>query len=125
MFQETGGLPDGRRKPWGTGHALLACRGLLDGPFTVINADDYYGKHAFVQAREFMAAYDQARPGVYGLIGFALKSTLSDVGGVTRGICAVDGAGYLTKIHDGGLSELRRVRLCRRRAGSFRLTRNN
>lgn len=99
VFQETGGLPDGRRKPWGTGHALLACRGLLDGPFTVINADDYYGKHAFVQAREFMAAYDPARPSVYGLIGFALKNTLSDAGGVTRGICAVDGAGYLTKIH--------------------------
>ena len=100
VFQETGGLPDGRRKPWGTGHALLACRGLLDGPFTVINADDYYGKHAFVQAREFMAAYDPARPSVYGLIGFALKNTLSDAGGVTRGICAVDGAGYLTKIHE-------------------------
>ena len=100
VFQETGGMPDGRRKPWGTGHALLACRGLLDGPFTVINADDYYGKHAFVQAREFMAAYDPARPSVYGLIGFALKNTLSDAGGVTRGICAVDGAGYLTKIHE-------------------------
>ena len=100
VFQEPGGLPPGRRTPWGTGHALLACRGLLDGPFTVINADDYYGKHAFIQAREFMAAYDPARPGAFGLIGFVLKNTLSDAGGVTRGICAVDGAGYLTKIHE-------------------------
>ena len=100
VFQETGGLPSGRRKPWGTGHALLACRGLLDGPFTVINADDYYGKHAFIQAREFMEDYDQARPGAFGLIGFVLKNTLSGAGGVTRGICAVDGAGCLTKIHE-------------------------
>ncbi len=100
VFQEPGGLPPGRRKPWGTGHALLACQGLLDGPFTVINADDYYGKHAFIQAQEFMAAYDPSRPNAYGLIGFVLKNTLSDAGGVTRGICAMDGAGYLTKIHE-------------------------
>lgn len=98
VFQETDSLPLGRRKPWGTGHALLACRGVLDGPFTVINADDYYGKCAFIQAYEFMAKYDPATPDRYGLIGFVLKNTLSDVGRVTRGVCTVDSSGYLTKI---------------------------
>lgn len=100
VFQETDDLPAGRKKPWGTGHALLACRGLLDGPFTVINADDYYGKHAFVQAQGFMEGYDPAEPFRYGMIGFALKNTLSDAGGVTRGLCAVDGSGYLANIRE-------------------------
>ncbi len=100
VFQEMDDLPAGRKKPWGTGHALLACRGLLDGPFTVINADDYYGKHAFVQAQGFMEGYDPTEPFRYGMIGFALKNTLSDAGGVTRGLCAVDGNGYLANIRE-------------------------
>ena len=100
VFQETDDLPAGRKKPWGTGHALLACQGLLDGPFTVINADDYYGKHAFIQAQRFMERYDPAEPLQYGMIGFALKNTLSDVGSVTRGLCAVDGSGYLANIRE-------------------------
>ena len=100
VFQNTDDLPVGRKKPWGTGHALLACRGLLDGPFTVINADDYYGKQTFVQAQSFMEGYDPTEPFRYGMIGFALKNTLSDVGGVTRGLCAVDGNGYLANIRE-------------------------
>ena len=90
-FQELSDVPDftgrekaaGRTKPWGTGHAVLACDGLLDSPFCVINADDYYGKEGFVKAAQFL---DQ---GQYGLVGYVLKNTLSDNGGVTRGICAV------------------------------------
>lgn len=100
VFQETDDLPAGRKKPWGTGHALLACLGLLDGPFTVINADDYYGRHAYVQAQSFMEEYDPAEPFQYGMIGFLLKNTLSDAGSVTRGLCTVDDRGYLAGIRE-------------------------
>lgn len=85
-FQEMtdipGRVPEGRTKPWGTGHAILACDGLLDGPFAVINADDYYGKNGFVKASEFLGKG-------YGLVGYILGNTLSDNGSVTRGICSV------------------------------------
>ena len=76
-------LPEGRTKPWGTGHAILACKGLIDEPFAVINADDYYGKDGFCKAAVFL------QTGQYGLVGYVLKNTLSDNGGVTRGICNV------------------------------------
>ena len=90
-FQELSDIPDfpgkekvaGRTKPWGTGHAVLACDGLLDSPFCVINADDYYGKEGFVKAAQFLEKEQ------YGLVGYVLKNTLSDNGGVTRGICSV------------------------------------
>ena len=90
-FQELSDIPDftgkekvaNRTKPWGTGHAVLACDGLLGSPFCVINADDYYGKEGFVKAAQFL---DQEE---YGLVGYVLKNTLSDNGGVTRGICSV------------------------------------
>ncbi len=90
-FQELSDIPDftgkekvaGRTKPWGTGHAVLACDSLLDSPFCVINADDYYGKEGFVKAAQFL---DQEQ---YGLVGYVLKNTLSVNGGVTRGICSV------------------------------------
>lgn len=99
-FQDMDGLPAGRNKPWGTGQALLSCRELLTGPFAVINADDYYGRHAFRQAYEFLSAYDPARPNQYGMIGFLLKNTLSDAGGVTRGLCTVDDSGHLAGIRE-------------------------
>ena len=76
-------VPENRVKPWGTGQAVLACKGLLNEPFAVINADDYYGKDGFVKAAQFL------KTGRYGLIGYVLKNTLSDNGGVTRGICTV------------------------------------
>ena len=90
-FQELSDIPDfpgkekvaGRTKPWGTGHAVLACDGLLNSPFCVINADDYYGKEGFVKAAQFLEKEQ------YGLVGYVLKNTLSDNGGVTRGICSV------------------------------------
>lgn len=86
-------VPEGRSKPWGTGHAILACDGLIDEPFVVINADDYYGKHGFKVASEFLET------GGYGLVGYVLKNTLSDNGGVTRGICTVKN-GKLTGIDE-------------------------
>ena len=83
-------VPEGRTKPWGTGHAILACDGLIDSPFAVINADDYYGKHGFRVAADYLG-------NGYALVGYQLKNTLSDHGGVTRGICSVED-GKLTGI---------------------------
>lgn len=97
-FQDMDGLPTGRKKPWGTGQALLSCKELLTGPFVVINADDYYGPNAFKKAYKFLIAYDQTKPNRYGMVGFMLKNTLSDSGGVTRGICSVGENGLLTDI---------------------------
>lgn len=82
--------PPERTKPWGTGHALLACAKILKNPFVVINADDYYGKAAFVRLYDFLAALPQNAKGQYCMAGFRLGNTLSERGGVTRGICRVD-----------------------------------
>ena len=87
-------VPEGRKKPWGTGHAVLACREVIKEPFAVINADDYYGKKGFEKAARFLET------GKYGLVGYILKNTLSDNGGVTRGICHVDANGNLTGIDE-------------------------
>ena len=81
MFVES--VPEGRTKPWGTGHAILCAADAIDSPFAVINADDYYGKEGFKKAAEFLGSN-------YALVGYILKNTLSDNGGVTRGICSVD-----------------------------------
>ena len=97
-FQELADMPAGRTKPWGTGQAVLACRDLLDGPFAVINADDYYGASAYRKAYEFLSGSRPEEPGRFGMVGFILKNTLSDAGAVTRGVCTVDGNGYLTNI---------------------------
>jgi len=96
-FQENDNLPGGfvtpaeRKKPWGTGHAILSCKGIVDTPFVVINADDYYGKEAFVRVHEYLVSEEaQKNPFNFCMAGFILKNTLSDNGGVTRGICKVD-----------------------------------
>ncbi len=76
-------LPEGRAQPWGTGHDVLCCKDQVDGPFAVINADDYYGRSGFAKAAAFLEKNE------YGLISYVLKNTLSDHGGVTRGLCSV------------------------------------
>lgn len=83
-------VPEGRKKPWGTGQAVLVCRELIHEPFAVINADDYYGKDAFRKIHDYLV--DNAKDAPYHLCmaGFILKNTLSDNGSVTRGICQVD-----------------------------------
>ena len=91
-------VPEGRTKPWGTGQAVLAAKGLLREPFVVINADDYYGKEAFRKVHDFLLGYDPKRPMDFCMAGFILKNTLSDHGSVTRGICQVDGDGFLTNV---------------------------
>lgn len=100
VFQDVIDVPAGRTKPWGTGQAIMACEGALDGPFAVINADDYYGKNAFAAAYDFLSGYSPADPFRCGMIGFQLKNTLSEAGGVTRGLCAMDENSYLTKVHE-------------------------
>ncbi|MCD8384392.1 MAG: nucleotidyltransferase [Clostridiales bacterium] len=82
-------FPEGRTKPWGTGQAVLACRDLIREPFVVINADDYYGKEAFAKLRAFLLDGSRTKR-QFCMAGFILNNTLSENGGVTRGICQVD-----------------------------------
>lgn len=96
-FQEKENIPEPykhlvatRQKPWGTGQAILACQGIVQGPFLVINADDYYGKEAYVKGYEYLSKLECTNPMSISMVGFMLKNTLSDNGGVTRGICQVN-----------------------------------
>ena len=88
-----GTLPEGRTKPWGTGQAVLAAKKVIKTPFIVINADDYYGKEGFKAVHEYLV-----NGGKSCMAGFVLKNTLSDNGGVTRGICKMDEDYNLTEI---------------------------
>lgn len=105
-FQDPEDLPEGfekpadRTKPWGTGHAVLAIRDMIDCPFVVINADDYYGKEGFRRLHDFLIQNDD--PNIYCMAGFVLGNTLSENGTVTRGICQVNQEGYLTDIEETG-----------------------
>ena len=89
----SGELPAGRTKPWGTGQAVLAAKEVIDTPFIVINADDYYGKEGFKAVHEYLV-----NGGKSCMAGFVLKNTLSDNGGVTRGVCKMDENGNLTEV---------------------------
>ena len=91
-------VPEGRTKPWGTGQAVLAAGELVSCPFAVINADDYYGKTAFHILHDWLN--QPHAPTEYSLAGFILKNTLSENGGVTRGICTVNADGYLTDVRE-------------------------
>ena len=105
-YQSVDELPGGRRntwgrtKPWGTGQAVLCVRDLVKEPFIVINADDYYGKEAFVKLYQYMTTEMDTENPVYDICmaGFILSNTLSDNGGVTRGVCSVDANGYLQRV---------------------------
>lgn len=92
-----GTLPEGRTKPWGTGQAVLAAKDLLHEPFAAINADDYYGKEAFVHMHDWLVL-DHGENAI-AMAGFILKNTLSEHGGVTRGICTVEeGRTHITDV---------------------------
>lgn len=103
-FQELNALPEGfsvpkgRVKPWGTAHALLAAKPLLDDPFMVINSDDFYGRSAYRLMAEHLSAANGSEPPCYAMIGYVLKNTLTDNGTVSRGICRVDGDGKLLEV---------------------------
>ena len=105
-YQDREDLPTGvtcpaeRTKPWGTGQVVLACREILHEPFAVINADDYYGKEAFVKLHNFLTQYTLEQADALCMAGFILKNTLSDNGSVTRGVCETNADGYLTAVHE-------------------------
>ncbi|MCD7766887.1 MAG: nucleotidyltransferase [Lachnospiraceae bacterium] len=90
-------VPEGRVKPWGTGHAVLSCQGTADGPMVVINADDFYGRNAFVLAYDFLTRKEEAA-GRYMMVGYRLENTLTENGSVARGVCSTDENGYLKTI---------------------------
>ncbi len=92
-------IPEGREKPWGTGHAILCCAGVVDTPFAVINADDYYGGECFKLLADFFAR-EQADDGKLhcAMVGYALKNTLTENGSVSRGVCETDENALLTSI---------------------------
>ena len=111
-FQEKDNLPAGftcpsdRKKPWGTGQAVLSCKDVVKEPFLVINADDYYGKEGFRLAHDFLVK-NAGKGNAFCMPGFILKNTLSENGGVTRGVCQVGDDGYLKAvIETGGLVHL-------------------
>jgi len=124
VYQEMSDLPDGfrvpegRKKPWGTGQAVLAARDVIHEPFCVINADDYYGKMAFREIHDYLVKCPERtsvhQPHHICMAGFILNNTLSDNGGVTRGLCEVDEEGRLDRIvethniirHGGGAAVL-------------------
>ena len=92
-------VPEGRTKPWGTGQAVLACRGVVKEPFVIINADDYYGKEAFVKLHDFLVSEtEETADFTMAMAGFVLKNTVSENGTVTRGICVENEDGMLTQV---------------------------
>lgn len=93
-------VPDGRVKPWGTGHAVLSCLDVIDGPFAVVNADDYYGQNAFRMAYDFLTSHQDDEKYHYMMVGYMLENTLTENGHVARGVCETDENGYLTGIHE-------------------------
>ena len=106
VFQDLNNLPEGystpegRVKPWGTGHAILSCLDEVDGPFAVINADDYYGSHAFQMAYDFLSQNEEGDTYSYMMVGYKLENTLTDNGHVARGVCVTDEDGHLVKINE-------------------------
>lgn len=101
-YQEKENLPEGiicpaeRSKPWGTGQAVLSIKNIVNEPFVVINADDYYGKEAFKSIHEYLLSNHNSND--LCMAGFILKNTLSDNGGVTRGVCKMNSDSFLTNV---------------------------
>ena len=106
VFQDVNDIPDGyavpegRTKPWGTGHAILSCRDVVDSSFAVINADDYYGAEAFKLIYDYLAAHGDDEKYRYTMVGYKLGNTLTENGHVARGICDMNECGELVAIHE-------------------------
>jgi len=104
VFQELADLPGGysvprgRVKPWGTGQAILAARDVIDVPFAVINADDFYGRAGYHLVYKYLNTASDGEYADYVMVGYALRNTLSDFGSVARGICECDNEGYVTRV---------------------------
>lgn len=91
-------IPEGRVKPWGTTHALLACKGVVNEPFAIINADDFYGSDAYNVLYKYLST--EISDDHYAMVGYPCRNTLTDNGTVTRGLCRTDKDGYLTHIEE-------------------------
>lgn len=91
-------VPKERVKPWGTGHAVLSCKHLVDSPFVVINADDFYGRSAFSQIYDYLMSHEDSDKYNYAMVGYVLENTLTENGHVARGVCTTDSSGHLTGI---------------------------
>lgn len=106
VFQNIGNLPSGytapaeRVKPWGTGHAVLSCLGTVNGPFAVINSDDYYGIGAFKMLYDYLSAAGDDEKYRYAMVGYVLGNTLTENGHVSRGVCRTDENGFLRGINE-------------------------
>lgn len=90
-------VPEGRVKPWGTAHAVMSCFGIVEEDFIVINADDFYGRDAFIAASKFLDERNENNWQEYALIGYKAENTLTENGSVKRGVCEING-GYLSKL---------------------------
>ncbi|MDO4470753.1 MAG: sugar phosphate nucleotidyltransferase [Bacillota bacterium] len=93
-------VPEGRVKPWGTAHAVLSAIDEIDGPFAVINADDYYGRHAFQTIYDYLSTHEDDDKYRYTMVGYELQNTVTDNGHVARGICQVSADGKLEGIQE-------------------------
>ena len=106
VFQDVNDIPDGyavpegRTKPWGTGHAILSCRDVVDSSFAVINADDYYGAEAFKLIYDYLSAHGDDEKYRYTMVGYKLGNTVTDNRHVARGICDMNECGELVAIHE-------------------------
>ncbi len=104
VFQELDNVPEGieisgeRTKPWGTGHAVLVTKEAINEPFTVINADDFYGPAAYQMIAQYMNGVYENQPPHYCMVGYKLKYTLSEHGYVSRGVCETDDKGFLKTV---------------------------
>lgn len=93
-------VPEGRKKPWGTAHAIRCCRDTVKGPFAVINADDYYGKNAFRLIYDYLTTHQDDGCFRYAMVGYLVENTLTEHGSVSRGVCETSPEGYLTGIEE-------------------------
>ena len=104
VYQELDKLPEGftvpdcRKKPWGTAHAIACCLGTVDAPFAVINADDYYGAHAFEKIYDFLKNTNDDGKYHYAMVGYRIENTVTEQGTVSRGVCEYDDNDMLTNI---------------------------
>ena len=98
VIQDTSSLPEGRKKPFGTGHAILACKDVVKTPFCIINADDYYGPGSFASVYEYLSENRDDDKYSFCMAGYQLKNTVTENGHVSRGVCETDDKGFLRKV---------------------------
>ena len=91
-------VPEGREKPWGTSHAVMSARHLINGPFVVINADDYYGPGAFLSLYEYLTSHEDGEKYEFCMAGYKLENTVTEYGHVSRGVCELDEEGFLKQV---------------------------